>query len=140
VSIDTLNLKFQFNVSKDIFLYVSCFNKTNMCSVLKRHTQYCSHYMEIDRFNILDHMKITCEYEPYGCKDAIKYTQKCLHIKPCPFSSCICTQTDRNFTPILHVRGPLLDKPLTLFTNILHMIKFSLHAYASNMMSQLFRG
>jgi hypothetical protein len=50
-------------------------------------------------------MKVACDYEPYGCKEVVKHTQRHAHIKSCAFSPCLCPQTDCNFRANTTVLG-----------------------------------
>lgn len=81
VPIDTLNWKLQFNGANGV-LFVSHALAKPIYLPFSNHTQYCSHDVEIIRFNILEYVKIACGFEPYSC-NVIKYTKKYLHVKLC---------------------------------------------------------
>ena len=97
-----------------------------MCIVCKPRTLKFSHNVESNQFNILEHMKIACDYESYGCKDVVRYIQRYEHIKLCVFPPCICPQTDCNFPANSTVYETIFGQTINFVSNHLHVMKFSL--------------
>lgn len=65
-------------------LCTSCCSKTNSCVICEPRTQH-------------SHVKVACDYESYGCKEVVNYTQIYEHVNSCHFSPCLCPQINCRF-------------------------------------------
>ncbi|KAF5183362.1 E3 ubiquitin-protein ligase sina-like [Thalictrum thalictroides] len=46
---------------------------------------------------VIESIKVSCEYKPYGCGETFSYRQKNTHEEKCIYAPCVCPISDCNF-------------------------------------------